>query len=117
MRAAIIVSFLTTALAALPAAAQPSNAERRLEGRVLRTTVTLCQLKPKGCAGYFVLEAERGGKREQITVQVRLGVPIRHGEDYVLLATLPGSVISVVHVVEKGAIVARWIEVADIASP
>lgn len=109
--------LLAAALVALPALAAGPSAERRIEGRVLHATVTLCQLKPKGCAGYFVLDAERSGKREQMTVQVRLGVPIRHGEDYVLLATLPGSVVSVVHVVDKGAIIARWIEVRDIAAP
>lgn len=106
--------FLAAALVALPAGAD-ADAERRVEGKVLRATVTLCQLKPRGCAGYFVLDADRQGRREQVTVQVRLGVPIRRGDDYVLLATLPGSVVSVVHVAEKGAIVARSIEVMEIA--
>ncbi|OGA14332.1 MAG: hypothetical protein A3H32_04900 [Betaproteobacteria bacterium RIFCSPLOWO2_02_FULL_63_19] len=113
----IRISFLVAALVALPAAAEPAGVERRIDGRVLRVTVTLCQMKPRGCAGYLVLELNRLGRRQQVMVQVRMGVPIRHEDDYVLLATLPGSAVSVVHVTEKGAIVARSIEVTDIASP
>jgi len=88
-----------------------AGAEQKLEGLVLRTNVTLCQLKPRGCAGYFVLETERGSRRERVTVQVRLGVPIRHEDDYVFLASLSGNLVSVTYVSEKGAIVARSIVV------
>lgn len=116
-RVLVCISLLAAALVVPPGAGAQTGAERRIEGNVLHVTVTLCQLRPRGCAGYFVLEANRQGRREQVMVQVRLGVPIRRGEDYVLLGALSGSAVSVVHVVEKGAIVARWIEVADIASP
>ncbi|MEW6688490.1 MAG: hypothetical protein AB1452_05280 [Pseudomonadota bacterium] len=117
MSALIRMLFLLALLAALPGRADAAGEERRIDGRVLRVTVTLCQLKPKGCAGYFILETRKAARREQVTVQVRLGVPIRHGENYVLLGTLTGSVVSVVHVIEKGALVARSIKVADIAGP
>jgi len=100
-------------LAFLSGGAAQAEVEKKVEGRVLQVRVTLCQYKPRGCAGYFVLDAMREGRREQLTVQVRLGVPIRNGEDYVLLATLPGRVVSVTHVVENGAIVARSIEVLE----
>jgi hypothetical protein len=101
--------------AALADVAQ-AGAEQRIQGTVLQTRVTLCQFKPRGCAGFMVMELAREGRREQVTVQVRLGVPIRHEEDYVLLATLRGSVVSVVHVIEKGAIVAKSIEVTTKAA-
>ena len=97
-------------VAAIAGAAQ-AGAEQRLEGMVLRTKVTLCEFRPRGCAGFMVLEIEREGRRERLTVQVRLGVPIRRGDDYILLATLPGRFVSVIHVAEKGAIVAKSIEV------
>ena len=42
---------------------------------------------------------------------MRLGVPIRDGEKYVYLASLGEKLISVVHVTEKGALVAVSIEV------
>jgi hypothetical protein len=51
------------------------------------------------------------GRREQVTVQVRLGVPIRRKDEYVLLPTLRGSMVAIVHIVEEGSIVARSIEV------
>ncbi|TAK49461.1 MAG: hypothetical protein EPO27_05255 [Betaproteobacteria bacterium] len=94
--------------------AAPASQERKIEALVLRTHVTLCQFKPRGCAGYMVVATtERPGKREQWTVQIPLGVPIRRGEDYVFLASLGGSAISVTYVRERDAIVARSIEVID----
>lgn len=92
--------------------AQPS-AEQKLEGRVLRTKVTLCEHRARGCAGYMILDAEQRGRHEQVMVQVRLGVPIRHGDDYVYLASLGGKLVSVIYVDEKGAIVAKAIQVVD----
>ena len=84
---------------------------------MLRTHVTLCQLKPRGCAGYMVVATKRAGRREQWTVQVRLGVPIRRGEDYVYLATLDGKTISVTYVGESSGMVARSIEVLNPVAP
>ena len=61
----------------------------------------------------MILDAAREGRREQLAVQVRLGVPIRRGDDYILLANLLGRTVSVTYVLEKGALVARSIEVLD----
>ena len=108
LRFAAAAAFL---IAILFDGAARAEVEEKIEGRVLHVKVTLCQFKPRGCAGYMILDAGHGGRREQLTVQVRLGVPIRRGEDYVLLGNLPGRAVSVTHVVEKGAIVARSIEV------
>lgn len=87
--------------------------ERRVEGRVLETKLTICQLKPLGCAGTMILETERAGKRERLRVRVRLGVPIRRGDDYVSLGVLGGSRVKVVYVTEKNSIVARSIVVLE----
>ena len=109
--AALLVA--TACMAALPALAAPASIEGKFEGLVLRTRVTVCQFKPRGCAGYMVVETERAGRRVQWTVQVRLGVPIRRGEDYIYLASLGGSAISATYVSEQDAIIARSIEVID----
>ena len=93
--------------------AQPSADEQKFEGRVLRTRVTLCEHRARGCAGYMILDAEQRGGHEQVLVQVRLGVPIRHGDDYVYLASLGGKRVSVKYVTDKGGVVAREIEVLD----
>lgn len=107
----ILLLLLTLSLPAAHAA--PANAELMIEGRVGKVTVTLCEFRPRGCAGYFMLEALREGRLDRLMVKVRPGVPIRHGESYVLLANLPGSLVSVVYVLEKAAMVARSIEVIE----
>lgn len=107
--------FLLLALAMPAAHAVPANAELKIEGRVGRVTVTLCEFRPRGCTGYFMLEAVREGRLDRLMIQVRSGVPIRLGESYVLLANLPGTLVSVVYVLEKAAMVARSIEVTETA--
>lgn len=102
--------------ACIAAPAAPASQERKFEALVLRTHITLCQFKPRGCAGYMVVAAERPGKREQWTVQIPLGVPIRRGEDYIYLASLGGSTVSVTYVNQRGGIVARSIEVIEARS-
>lgn len=107
---------LIATLATPLSSAAATDVERKFEALVLRTHVTLCQFKPRGCAGYMDVETKRAGRRERWTIQVRLGVPIRQGEDYVFLASLGGSAISVTYVRERDAIVARSIEVIDARS-
>ena len=111
------VSLLIVALAAPCGSSAQGREERKVEGRVLEVKVRLCQMKPRGCAGSMVLETDREGRRERLTVQVRLGVPIRHGDDYVMLGVLRGSAVKVVHVTENGTIVAQWIEVLEKVQP
>jgi hypothetical protein len=107
------VLLLMIALAAPGDGSAQGREERRVEGRVLETKLTICQLKPRGCAGTMILESERAGRREQLTVRVQLGVPIRRGEDYISLGVLGGSRVKVVYVTEKDSIVARSIEVLE----
>ncbi len=117
MRHMAAAAFLVASLVAPIGADAQAIAEQKIQGTVLRTRVTLCELKPRGCAGYMILEAERPGGRERTLVQVRLGVPIRQEERYVALALLAGHKVSVVYVKEKGGIVARSIEVLGKAAP
>lgn len=117
MRRMTAAFFLLASVLAPTAAAAQAVAERKIEGTVLRTKVTLCQLKPRGCAGHMILEATRKDKRERVLVRVRLGVPIRRGEKDLALAVLDGSVVSVVYVDEKGGIIARSIEVLKMPAP
>jgi hypothetical protein len=105
--------LLTIALAASGEGSAQAREERRVEGRVLETKLQICQLKPRGCAGTMILETERAGTRERLSVRVQLGVPIRRGEDYVSLGVLGGSRVKVVYITEKGSIVAQWIEVLE----
>jgi hypothetical protein len=110
--------LLTVALTAPGDGSAQGREERRVEGRVLETKLQICQLKPRGCAGSMILETECGGRRARLSVRVKLGVPIRHGDDYVSLGVLGGSLVKVVYATEKDSIVAQSIEVLEMgASP
>jgi hypothetical protein len=87
------IAVATTLLLALPHA---SSAQDKLEGQVLSTTLTHCDLKPGGCAGHLVLETTEAGKAAQVTVQVPLGTMIRRGNDTAYLPTLNGSRVMIV---------------------
>ncbi len=107
---------MAACIAAPYASAASASQERKIEALVLRTHVTLCQFRPRGCAGYMEVETERSGRRLRWTVQVPLGVPIRRSEDYIYLASLGGSTVSVTYVSQRDAIVARSIEVIEARS-
>lgn len=117
MRRLTFAVLVIAGLAAPIAAGAQASAERKIQATVLSTRVTVCQLKPRGCAGYMIVETDRTGGRERVMVQVRLGVPIRDDETYVALATLAGRTVSVVYVNEKGGFIARSIEVLGKAAP
>ena len=116
VRRVAVASLLASIIALpFPASAQ-AVAERKIEGTVLRTKVTVCEMRARGCAGYLILETAREGRPAQVMVQVRLGVPIRQGDDYVYLPTLGGSTIAVIYITEKGAVIARSIMVVKPAA-
>ena len=116
MRYIANLSLLIAFLAAQLVFVAPALAQEKIEGKVLQTKLTACELKPGGCAGSMVIEVDRQGKLEQVTVQVRLGVLIRHGNEYLYLPALRGSVVSVAHVTEKGEFVAKSIDVVKKAA-
>ena len=116
MRDIANLSLLIAFLAGQLVFAAPAIAQEKIEGKVLQTKLTACEFKPGSCAGSMVIEADRQGKPEQVTVQVRLGVPIKHGGEYLYLPALRGSVVSVAHVNEKGEFVAKSIDVVKKAA-
>lgn len=116
MRKAVSIWLLIVGLMLLLTAPAPAAAEQRVEGRVLRTKITICELKPRGCAGFMVLETHHQRESDEVTIQVPLGVPIRNEDIYVYLPALDGSVVSVTYVTERGVIIARSIEVITGAS-
>ena len=117
MRRLIAAALVVASLAVPIAAGAQAIAERKIQGKVLSTKVTMCQLKPRGCVGYMIVETDRTSGRERVMVRVRLGVPIREDESYVALAVLAGRTVSVVAVNEKGGFIARSIEVLGKAAP
>ncbi len=84
-------------------------AEERIEGTVISTTLTACDFKPGTCEGSLVLDTK--GKDGQVTVKVPKGTQIKKGNDHMLLPGLKGSQVTIAYVNDKGARVAKSIEV------
>lgn len=91
-----------------------SFAQERIEGKVLRTKTTHCDMNVKsgGCAGTLTMERKVDGKTEELTFNVPLGTPIARGGETAYLPALRGKTVTVTHVSEKNERVAKAIEVA-----
>ena len=99
---------LALTLATLPVL---SLAEEKIEGKVVRTTLTACEAKPGGCEGTLALETTIQGKPSQVIFKVVKGTFIKKGGDYIFLPATQGSTVVITYVTEKGEKVARLIEV------
>lgn len=88
--------------------------QERIEGKVVRTKVTHCDMNVKsgGCAGTLTLERKANGKTEELTFNVPLGTPISRAGETAYLPALRGKAVTVTHVTEKNERVAKRIEVA-----
>lgn len=108
MKTLTFIVSLTGLLFALmfPAA---EAAEERIEGTVVSTTLTSCDFKPGTCEGSLILDTK--GKDGQVTVKVPKGTQIKKGSDHVFLPGLKGSQVAIAYVNDKGARVAKSIEV------
>jgi hypothetical protein len=84
-------------------------AEERIEGTVVTTTLTACDMKPGTCQGSLVLDTK--GKDGQVPVKVPKGTQIKKGNDHMFLPALKGSQVTIAYVNDKGARVAKSIEV------
>ncbi len=103
--------FMVALLGLLFALASPlaEAAEERIEGTVVNTTLTACDFKPGTCEGSLVLDTK--GKDGQVTVKVPKGTQIKKGNDHMLLPGLKGSQVTIAYVNDKGARIAKSIEV------
>jgi hypothetical protein len=101
-------------LLALAMQAPVALGQERIDGTVLRTKTTHCDMNAKsgGCAGTLTMERKADGKTEQLTFNVPLGTPITRAGETAYLPALRGKTVSVTHVTEKNERVAKAIEVA-----
>lgn len=92
---------------------QVAFAQERIEGKVVGTKLTHCDMNVKigGCAGTLTMERKADGKSEEINVDVPLGTPITRGSETMYLPALRGKTAVVTHIMEKNARVAKSIEV------
>lgn len=86
--------------------------QEKIEGKVIGTKLTHCDMNVKigGCAGTLKMERKAGDKTEELTINVPLGTPITRGTETVYLPALRGKTIVVTQVTEKNERVAKAIE-------
>lgn len=84
-------------------------AEERIEGTVVSTALTACDMKPGTCEGTLVLDTK--GKGGPVTVKVPKGTAIKKSNDHLFLPGLKGQTVAVTYAEDKGEKVAKAIEV------
>ena len=95
MKALTSIVALTGVLFALASPAVEA-AEERIEGTVVSTVLTACDMKPGTCEGSLVLDTK--GKDGQVPVKVPKGTQIKKGNDHLFLPGLKGSQVAIAYV-------------------
>jgi len=110
----LLLTTFAIGIATMPTA---GHAEEKIEGKVARTNLTLCQPRPTGggCEGTFVLETRADGRDQQVTIRVTFDTIIRKGQEYLLLPATRGNSVVVGYITEKGQKVAKSIDVIGAA--
>lgn len=109
---------LMTAFAVMIAVAPTASfADEKVEGKVVRTNLTLCQPRPTGggCEGTLTLEPKAGGTAQEMAIKVTADTLIKKGGDFVFLPSTQGSSVVVSYVTQKGEKVAKSIDVLGAA--
>lgn len=113
MRKSVIRGLLPVALLSLAGFAPAGFAQERLEGKVVGTRLTHCDMNVKvgGCAGTLTLETRAGSDKQELRINVPLGTPITRAGETMYLPALRGRTVVVTHVSDKNERVAKAIEV------
>lgn len=106
-RLLIAVAF---AVFTLFAAASVVQAQQQVEGTVVSTKMTACDMKPGGCEGSMVLDT-KGAKPGQVTIKIQKGTVIKHGDSHLLLPGTKGRAVAITYIEDKGEKIAKSIEV------
>jgi len=85
-------------------------AQQKIEGTVVGTTLTACDMKPGTCEGTMVLDT-KGATPGQVTIKVPKGTQIKQGEGHLFLPGTKGRAVAITYVENKGEKVAKSIEV------
>ena len=85
------------------------HAEQRVEGTVVSTKMTACDMKPGGCEGAMTLDT-KGATPGPVTIKIQKGTGIKPGDGYLFLPGTKGRVVAVTYVEDKGEKVAKSVE-------
>lgn len=87
-------------------------AQQTIEGTVTSAKLTACDPRPGGCEGNLVLEP-KGAAAGPLTIKIRKGTVIKHGDGHLLLPATKGRVVAITYIEDKGEKVATSITVKD----
>jgi hypothetical protein len=104
----LIAVVLTICMVSAPISV--SFAQQQIEGTVVSTKLTACDMKPGTCEGTMVLDT-KGATPGQLTIKVPKGTQIKQGDGHLFLPGTKGRVVAVTYVEDKGEKVAKSIEV------
>lgn len=92
--------------------ATAASGQEKMEGKVVATRLTHCDMEKKsgGCAGTLKMERKSGDRAQELTFNVPLGTPITRGSETVYLPALRGKTVVITHITEKNELVAKAIE-------
>lgn len=113
MRSPLIAAVSTIFMVSAPMSV--SFAQQQIEGTVVSTKLTACDMKPGTCEGTMVLDT-KGATPRQVTIKIQKGTVIKHGDGYLFLPGTKGRVVAVTYVEDKGEKVAKSVEV-KVAKP
>lgn len=107
---AVRMTAFVVMMAVVPTA---SFADERVEGKVVRAELTLCDPRPTGggCQGKLTLETTAGGSPQQVTITVIADTIIKKDQNFLVLPATQGSSVVVSYVTDKGQKVAKSIDV------
>ncbi len=108
MRRALIA--VVSAVFTLCTAVSITFAQQKIEGTVVSTKLTACDMKPGTCEGTMVLEG-KGAFAGEVTIKVPKGTQIKQGDGHLFLPGTKGRLVAITYVEDKGEKVAKSIEV------
>ena len=105
----LLITVASAALAVF-AATSVALAQQHIEGTVVSTKLTACDMKPGSCEGTMVLDT-KGATTGQVTINIQKGTVIKHGDGYLFLPGTKGRLVAITYVEDKGEKVAKSVEV------
>lgn len=102
--------FVASAMFAVLTAVASAQAQQQVEGTVVSTKMTACDMKPGSCEGSMTLDT-KGATPGQVTVKIQKGTVIKHGDGYLFLPGTKGRVVAITYVEDKGEKIAKSVEV------
>ena len=107
----VLITFASAVLTVF-APASIALAQQQIEGTVVSTKLTACDMKPGSCEGTMTLDS-KGATPGQVTIKVQKGTVIKHGDGHLFLPGTKGRLVTITYVEDKGEKVARSIEVKN----